>query len=241
MISVCLASYNGALYIEKQLRSILCQLSESDEIIIVDDCSTDSTLTVINDITDTRIHVYCNGYNEGVIKTFERSINYAIGDIIYLCDQDDVWHANKVEMFECVFEKNPDVMLVLSDARVIDDNGKVIAESFYKKRGAFVSGVLPNIIKNKYLGCTMAFRKFLVDKVLPFPGNIPMHDIWIGIICAIYGKDYFINTSLIDYRRHQNNASPEKRQGFVQMVLWRWSLLNNLCLRMVALLFKHSS
>ena len=138
-------------------------------------------------------------------------------------------------MFLHAFEQSIDVILVLSDARIVDVKGEIVAESFYKKRGAFVPGVLSNIFKNKYLGCAMAFRKSLIDKILPFPTDIPMHDMWIGIISATCGKQYFINTPLIDYRRHERNASPDKRRGLVQMLVWRWSMIKNMCLRLITL------
>src|SRR5450759_5141604 len=92
MISICMASYNGSRYIERQLLSILCQLGEADEVILVDDHSSDATLEVVERLSDKRIKIYRNGSNEGVLRTFERAIGLASGDIIFLSDQDDVWY-----------------------------------------------------------------------------------------------------------------------------------------------------
>ena len=123
----------------------------------------------------------------------------------------------------------------MSDTKVINDVDEVVAESFFKSRGGFSPGLIHNITKNKYLGCTMAFRRPMVDKFLPFPEDIPMHDMWIGCINSIYGTPCFLDMPLMDYRRHQHNASPAKRQGVLQILAWRWQLVKNLCLKFMAL------
>jgi glycosyltransferase involved in cell wall biosynthesis len=233
MISVCMATYNGARYIERQLASILGQLSETDEVILVDDHSSDETLGVIERLSDRRIKTYRNGSNEGVLRTFERAIRLASGDIIFLSDQDDIWYPEKVGRFLQAFDGRPDVTLVLSDAKVINDGDEVVAESFFASRGGFFPGLWHNIAKNKYLGCTMAFRRSMADKFLPFPVDIPMHDMWIGCINSIYGMPCFLDMPLMAYRRHQQNASPVKRQSVAQILVWRWQLVKNLCLRIM--------
>lgn len=235
MISVCMATYNGSRYIERQLRSILCQLAQADEVILVDDHSSDATLDVVEKVGDRRIKIYRNEFNEGVIRTFERAIKLASGDIIFLSDQDDIWYPEKVKEFMEIFDSCPDVTLVLSDAKIINDVDEVVAESFFKGLGKFSPGIWHNITKNKYMGCTMAFRRSMVDKLLPFPEGIPMHDVWIGCINSMYGTPYFLDMPVMAYRRHSYNASPVKRRGFVQILIWRWKLVKNLCLRFILL------
>ena len=228
-----MASYNGSRYIERQLLSILCQLGEADEVILVDDHSYDATLEVVEKLKDKRIKIYRNGSNEGVLRTFERAIRLASGDIIFLSDQDDVWYPEKVSRFLQAFDGRPDVTLVLSDAKVINDVDEVVAESFCESRGGFSPGLWHNIARNKYLGCTMAFRRSMLEKFLPFPEDIPMHDMWIGCINSIYGTTCFLDMPLMAYRRHQHNASPVKRRGVAQILVWRWQLAKNLCLRIM--------
>ena len=235
MISVCMTTYNGSPYIERQLRSILYQLGNGDEVIVVDDHSSDTTLDVVKKINDSRIKIDRNESNEGVLRTFERAIRLASGEIIFLSDQDDIWYPEKVRCFLQAFGKYPEVTLVLSDTKVINDADEVIAESFFKGLGGYSPGLLHNISKNKHLGCAMAFRRSMVDKFLPFPVDVPQHDIWIGCVNSIYGKPLFLNSPLMAYRRHQYNASPIKRQGFVQILIWRWKLIKNLSLRFMRL------
>lgn len=228
MISVCMATYNGATYLRLQLSSILKQLGPRDELIIVDDKSCDQTIEMIEQCADERIRLIQNQKNQGVIRAFERAIHAASGELVFLSDQDDIWCPNKVKNMLEVFDDDPTVTLVLSDARIIDSQGSVVSESFFSERGKFKRGVVPNLIKNKFLGCTMAFRGRMKARFLPFPDGIPMHDMWIGIVNELYGKSYFIASPLMAYRRHQNNASPSSRREWWQIIVWRWQLVRAL-------------
>ena len=237
--SVCMATYNGNQYVKNQLQSILTQINEEDEIIIVDDASIDNTLFIIKEFQDSRVKLIENKINLGVVKTFERAISHATGDIIFLSDQDDVWLPNKVEKILKIFQKYPDITLVLSDAQIIDSEGQTTANSFFKIRGKFVANPLSNIIKNKYHGCTLAFRREIVEMFLPFPADTPMHDMWIGIVNAIYGKVFYIDEPLIQHRRHDNNTSRVHlgNAGIVQMIKWRIALVKDI----IYLLIKHKN
>lgn len=223
-----MATYNGQLFIKSQLTSILKQLASEDEVVIVDDVSTDNTLDIIEGFKDTRIRVFRNPGNLGVVKTFENALSKASGDIIYLSDQDDVWLDNKVDKIISVFEANPDITLVLSDAQLIDSNGDLISHSFFSGVGGFRAGAVRNIVSNRYLGCTMAFKRNMLHYFLPIPHDIPMHDMWIGILNNVFGKVSFINEPLIQYRRHSHNATSLKHANFSQMLRWRISLVKNL-------------
>ena len=95
MISVCMATYNGAQFIKEQIDSILCQLSTEDELIISDDGSTDETLSIINSYKDNRIKVFQHKAAEGsafikATRNFENAMSHAVGDYIFLSDQDDM-------------------------------------------------------------------------------------------------------------------------------------------------------
>lgn len=225
-----MAAYNGAKYIESQISSILPQLDTCDELVIINDASQDDTVKVIKTVNDPRIKLIHNDANLGIIKTFEKALINASGDLIFLSDQDDIWLPKKVLAVKQILEEKPEVTLVLSDAYIIDTEDKITADSYFKVRGKFISGTIPNIIKNKYLGCTMAFRKKMLDYCLPFPKDIPMHDMWIGIINDIYGKIFYIEEPLMQYRLHGHNASrgPVKYAGIQQILKWRYALVKNL-------------
>ncbi len=94
--SVCLATHNGAKYIEEQLHSILNELSVDDEVIIVDDHSSDNTVGLIKNIADSRIQIFENATNIGVNANFEKAISLSNGDVIFMADQDDIWTQGRV-------------------------------------------------------------------------------------------------------------------------------------------------
>ena len=122
-ISVCIATYNGENYIESQLISILTELNIKDEVIIVDDCSSDDTIKVIRSISDSRIKLFFNEKNIGHIKSFERAINLSTGSVIFLSDQDDVWISGRVvDMVQKMQDDNSNILF--SSFNSIDENGR---------------------------------------------------------------------------------------------------------------------
>ena len=222
-VSVALAAYNGEKYIKEQLCSALKQLSADDEIVVSLDPSTDGTRQVIESLGDSRIRIV-DGEGKGLIKNFENAIKNCKNDLVFLCDQDDVWLENKVERVKAEFEADSDLFLVMHDARVTDGELNVLNESFFEIRGTG-TGIMKNIVKNGYMGCCMALRKEALTYVLPFPEKLPMHDQWIGLVCEKYGKVKLINEPLILWRRHGGNASKTSHEGVMQMVKWRMSII----------------
>ena len=132
-----------------------------------------------------------------------------------------------------MFSTRTELSLVLSDCSIIDAVGDIVAKTRFKS-GQFHPGALRNIVRNSYLGCSMAFRRSILDYCLPIPADIPMHDMWIGILNQLVGKTGFIDEPLICYRRHENNISPGKHAPLPQMIRWRWALVKNLILRIPA-------
>lgn len=226
-----MAVHNGCPYLTDQIDSILSQLRREDEIVAVDDCSQDGSPAVLDAIVDPRLRVYRNEKNLGVVRTFERALNLSTGEVIFLSDQDDLWLVGKVSAALHVFASRPEVTMVATDAAVIDENGETVSPSFFAQRGRFAPGTLHNFVKNKYLGCTLSFRREMLPLFLPIPLDVPMHDIWFGLLNAIYGKTHFIDEPLIAYRRHRRNASPMAHASFAQMVVWRGRLAKNLVRR----------
>ena len=237
-ISVCMTSCNGEKYIAKQLDSILPQLNKEDELIICDDCSSDETISIINGYNDPRIKLIKNAVRLGVLKNFERCIAGAKNDIIFLADQDDIWMPDKVKKMSRVFSENPRITLVLSNARIIDESDKAINSRFFKFYCRINIGLIravKNILKNNYLGAAIAFRRGITKYILPIPGDVPMHDMWIGILNDLYGRTYYLDEPLIKYRRHSRNLTSDRHSGFKQMLKWRLILIRRLFERAIAL------
>ena len=209
MVSVCIAAYQGQRYVGLQLRSILEQLSAQDEIIVVDDCSTDGTYSEVCAMQDNRVTLLRNAKNEGVLRSFEKALSHSSGEIIFLSDQDDLWMPDKVKTVLDAFANDPGLTLVASDAVLIDENGTKIGNSFYAQRGKFRAGLWANLLIGKFHGCTMAFRSSLLRNALPFPRDKRVHhDTWIGCMNAITGgRTKYIPKPLVAYRRHSTNVT----------------------------------
>lgn len=224
MISVCVAAFNGEKYIEEQILSVLRNLDSQDEIIISDDGSSDRTRRIVDDLAekDRRIRII-DGPRKGLIKNFENAIVHSKGDIIFLCDQDDVWKDNKVKTVLDIFG-NTDCTLVMHDACIVDSNLRILGCSFFEFKKC-KKGYWRNLIKNSYIGCCMAFKRSILDYAIPFPDNIPMHDQWIGLLSERVGKVEFCNEQLLLYRRHSNNASEMTHLPLGEMVKNRTIML----------------
>jgi glycosyltransferase involved in cell wall biosynthesis len=229
-ISVCMASCDGERFIREQVDTVLRQLSASDELIIVDDASRDNTRTIIAEFNDDRIMLVKHESRQGIVPTFEHAIRSASGDILFLCDQDDIWPSDKVPRVMEVFCEHPDVSLVVTNLKVIDEGGAVVGGSRDDYR-RFDARVLPNLFSNRFQGSTMAFRSSLIREVLPFPqGCHLLHDAWIGMRNTIAGgRCYYLNEELLLYRRHSRNAS--RSLSVVQKLLKRARLLMALAVR----------
>lgn len=218
MISVCITTYNGVRFIEEQLISILNQLSVEDEIIISDDSSTDNTIELIERLSDKRIRILKGNTFKSPVYNLENALKNANGDYIFLSDQDDIWLENKVQkMIEILLTAD----MVVSDCFVVDKDKNIISNSFFEIRNSG-NGFWRNLWKNTYLGCCVAFRKEVLEYILPFPKKLPMHDTWIGLNVDIRGKVVFVPEPLILYRRHGENASStsssSNRSLFRQMI-----------------------
>lgn len=231
-ITVCIATYNGELYIRKQLMSILSQLECTDEVIVSDDQSTDGTLDVVKSLKDKRIVIVENcDCRKGPVLNFENALKHATGDIIFLSDQDDVWMQNKVAV-SCSFLKHYD--LVFSNAIVVNKEGNTVRDYFYVQAPS--TGLIKNLLYNSFFGATMAFKRSILDKALPFPTSLPMHDQWLGVIASYYYSVGYIAEPLIKYRRHDANASfcgEKSSNSLARKILFRINIIRALLSRII--------
>ena len=193
-----MATYNGERYLRAQLESILPQLGVEDEIVVQDDCSIDATPALLESFADTRIRVARNPENLGVIRTVENALSRAKGAYIFLSDQDDIWLPGRIERALAMLGQYD---LVVVNCRVVDEKLQTINDNFFTLLGSR-PGFLRNLYRNTFLGCCMSFRRGLLERALPFPLRIPMHDMWIGMVATVWGRVYFHREPLVLYRRH---------------------------------------
>lgn len=229
-VSVCMATYNGEQYIEQQLRSILRQLHEADEVIVSDDDSTDATCAIVESLHDPRI-VLLHAHEHNFKWNFQNALQHASGDLIFLADQDDVWLDGKYE--RCVHELEQ-YDLVVTNSIMTDEHLNPICNSFfdYYRSGR---GVIKNAIRNTYFGSCMAFRRCVLEQALPFPQTQEIgHDIWIGLVADMTGKVLFMEQPYLYYRRHTTMLTnvtgsflTRSPRPFWTKVKSRWVVLTN--------------
>lgn len=233
MVSVCMATYNGQKYIREQIDSILCQLSDQDEVIVSDDGSKDKTIDIIKSYNDDRIKIFINKGKHGFVGNFENSLRHASGDYIFLCDQDDYWKPNKVEVVLKALKKYD---LVIHNAELVDGQGKSLGKTYYDCLH-HNTGFLANLYKTRWLGCCMAFTKEVKDYCLPFPPKITGHDYWIGMLGMLRFKYSFLDDVLMCYRRHGDNLSPSSEKSdhslWYKLVTKRWNLITALTMKLL--------
>lgn len=232
LVSVCLASFNGERYIKEQVESILLSKDVS-ELLVSDDGSNDGTLKILNEIArkDNRLKIL-SGPQMGLIKNFEFLIGQAEGKYIFLSDQDDVWMHNKVKV---MLDQLESADLVVSDCIVVDKNKATLFDSYFSIRRPKL-GVINNLFKNSYLGCCMAFRRSITNKILPFPNGIAMHDWWIGVVANASADVLFVKIPLVLYRRHDSNfsaTSGPSNSTLIKKVYWRFYLAASLIIRLL--------
>ena len=210
MISVCLATYNGQLTIKRQLDSILPQLTSADEIVLVDDCSNDATISIVEQTLANfsgHSQVIISQVNQGPIRSFEIALQAAKGDYIFLSDQDDIWLDDKVVQVMDAFDRG--AQLVVHDGIVVDGHEQTIDCSWnHYNHNQVPQSLLGNIIKNGFTGAMMAFTKKVKAASLPFPKMIVMHDQWLFQVSKL--KHYQIiniDKPLMKYVRHGNNVT----------------------------------
>ena len=219
-VSVALCTRNGARYIAAQVESICAQDMLPKEIVISDDASTDSTVAIVQEtiarcgMTDSiGLTVLQNDPPLGVTRNFEQAIKATRCPLIALCDQDDVWHAGRLARMVEPFRRRADLLLLHSDARLVDDALAPLGSTLFhalevkpSELAAIQAGAAFEVFlrRNLVTGATTVFRRSLLDAALPFPAEW-VHDEWLAAIASATGRMDVLIEPLIDYRQHASN------------------------------------
>lgn len=223
-LSIVMAVYNGEKYILKQLDSIRNQSRVADEVIIIDDCSKDSTPELVEKyILNHKLknwQFYRKTENRGYKRTFYNALSKATGDYVFLCDQDDVWHLDKIEIMEKLLLEHPQIKTLNTAVTYIDSNDNEIPINnklffsnnnlvkFYVGKYQIKKVPLNEIfVRNITTGCAMCASKDIVDSFLKaYDFGLP-HDWFMNILASLKNNGvYYYNTALINYRLHDNNT-----------------------------------
>ena len=217
-VSIAMAIYNGERYLRQQLDSIFNQSILPDEVIIVDDCSKDKSLSIVRDFENKYpiIKVYENEINLGYVLNFRKALSKTTGDLIFLADQDDIWMSDKIEKMLNKFRLNK-CSVIASEYNLIDGFSNPIKNtdsyrlSGRRCRTIFCSDTnqittVELVFKNRYPGCTLALSSETRDLYLKIDNSEVIHDHAILLIGSIIGKVFYLNEATMMYRIHDNNS-----------------------------------
>ncbi len=216
LVSVVLCTYDGAAYVGQMIESLRAQTHPPEEIIVCDDGSNDETFEIVRTGLSAypgRITAQRNPANLGVRQNFEQAMRLARGEFVFLCDQDDIWHAHKVERMLAEAARNPDALLLHSDARIVDDSDAFVGHTLlgdlrlsFSERAHLDREDLLSVLlrRNIVTGAATAVRRELLEYALPIPEGF-WHDEWLALIASAIGRVVCINDTLMDYRIHSNN------------------------------------
>lgn len=208
-ISVVMATYNGEKYVLQQLKSILKQSRQPDEVLICDDCSTDSTQSIVKSfIASNNLHnwkLVVNKRNKGWRKNFWEGILAATGACIFLCDQDDIWQKVKIEEMSNIMKNNDHINVLASGyIKFFEDN--VQKEPIKENNDVVEQPLYQNIFNVLLPGCTYCVRKSFVGKVNPFWTSDTAHDEILWRFSLFSGSLYIYRKNMIFWRKHKDSA-----------------------------------
>ena len=225
MISIAMTTYNGDKYLREQIDSILVQTIQDFELIVCDDCSTDSTVEILEEYqqNDKRIKVYRNDSNLGFKKNFEKAISLCNGEYIALSDQDDIWMPNHLEILKKAIKDN---VLVCGNAELVDKKGESLGTTFWEQE-AFDSVPSSNLgkamsillFRGSYQGAAMMIKRNIVKTALPIPEKYTFHDSWLALVACFSGGIACVDIPILKYRRIEESVTgmrKRKRSRFYQ-------------------------
>ncbi|MEN6448852.1 MAG: glycosyltransferase family 2 protein [Thermoguttaceae bacterium] len=226
-ISVALATYNGEQFLQEQLQSIAAQRRQPDELVVCDDASTDATAALVRRFaaeSPFEVRLEVNAKNGGASRTFARAVALCRGDIIALCDQDDVWRPEKLARVEEAMSGEPRLGFVFSDAALIDASGRRLPRRLWQAIGftprlqrRFDVGDAARLLvkRNLVTGATMAFRSQFSDLLLPIAGHW-IHDAWFALLLAAVAPCRALREPLIEYRQHDGQQIGALKAAFYE-------------------------
>lgn len=200
-----MATYNGAEYLQEQLDSFLAQTHQPNELVVVDDGSTDDTLKILEEFSKCapfEIRIYRNEVNLGYAQNFGRALSFCTGDLIFLSDQDDIWFKEKIEKIHHFADAHPESLLFMNDAELTLGDGEPLGLT---KLGQTLSLGLGESAFTT--GCCMAIRNTFVQIALPVPISFFVHDTWLNRLALLLDVKKIIPQVMQYYRRHGNNTS----------------------------------
>lgn len=231
--AVVLCSYNGERFLPLQLASLAAQTRQPEVYVLSDDASSDATWSLLQAFADERRLAGCevvlhrNDANVGYVRHFEQALQRAEADVVFPCDQDDVWHPHKIATMLDEFARRPELLMLHGDARLVDADGRPLGrrllevlEVSAREMTAMHDGRGFDVLlrRNIVTGAAMGFRRAVLDGALPVADGWS-HDEWIAIIAATRGRIDTLEEAVIDYRQHGGNQIGVRERSPTQRYL----------------------
>lgn len=213
-VSVVLATYNGSKFIEEQMKSINSQTIKADEVYISDDCSTDNTVLIakkfINENKlDGKWKINVNQKNKGYAKNFLDASIKSVGDVIFFCDQDDIWFENRIEIMVNILKKHEDINLLCSNVEFFYQDVNLIKKGKKELNDGTLEKLEFNTL-NFHLrrpGCAMCIRKDFLIKIMPWWIERWAHDDFVWKMAIISNSCAVVNNCLLKRRKYPNSVT----------------------------------
>jgi len=228
LISIAMCTYQGEAFLATQLESLLAQTWKNIEIVVVDDGSTDATVTIVQDFArqDSRIKLYQNPLNLGINANFSRALSLCQGEFIAPCDQDDIWHPEKLARLHASLGPH---LMAYCDSELITAQGASlnmkISDRLHMAEG---HNPLAFAFWNCISGHAMLFRRELLTHALPIP-PVKFHDWWLAFWAACVGDIKYLDQALVQYRQHAGGQTDLARSGQKKEVQNRYHLFKERC------------
>lgn len=208
--SVVISAYNGKQYILEQLESIRTQSVPVDEVLVADDCSTDGTPQLVQDYIDqhhlTGWHVEVNAENKGWRRNFMEAMWASTGDLVFSCDQDDIWHPDKVKLMTEAMAAHPEIMVLTANYDEFFPDGKHRLMPWPKATELFEVPLTQNYMLVKAPGCTYCIRRKTLDLAKQYWKPDYPHDALVWRLALFARGLYALPQPLIRWRKHDTSA-----------------------------------
>jgi glycosyltransferase involved in cell wall biosynthesis len=215
-ISIALITYNGEKYIREQLDSIFNQTIQDFDIVVCDDCSTDSTKEILFEYADKdpRVVLNFNEKNLGFLRNIEKTIKLCKGEFIALADQDDIWEKEHLSVLHSNIGEN---FLICGDTLYVDKDNNSLNIKLSQAFKIDIDSLRNNdehllrslVMSNIFQGAAMMINRKFTDFIIPFPNKIEYHDWWLALCAMALNKFVYVPIVIIRHRRHNSNASSD--------------------------------
>jgi len=204
-ISVAMTTYNGEKYLEMQLQSLKDQIRKPDELVVFDDGSKDQSVNILEKFkneVEFNVKIFRSLENKGLLYAFNYSLTKTLGDLVFVCDQDDFWFSTKIQKIEKQY--------INSNAHLFINNFYYTDQELVNSKVTGLDVVIDTLNSSFYFmaGSSTSITRDFLNFVLPFPQkNIPQYDIYMHRWANLLNTKIIIKEPLQYWRRHENNLS----------------------------------